>query len=251
MDNGKLGKFLAELRREKGLTQEKLAELIDCDNKTISKWETGVYTPPIQYLTKLSDLYDISIMEIMQCDRKKTTNKNEKEKNESIIRIVNSYNKTAKRNVFIKSIIVILLLITIFIISIYFMKKNEWHVIVIDDNDKNETYVVKGSIIYNNKKTLFNINEISYSSNTSGTEEELLIDEIEVSLYANEALVINKKLAFDTPISIEEAMNDIYFYESIEKHLDIKQEVKIIVEYMTSNQEKTDIIMLLNGESLK
>lgn len=42
MDQIKIGKFIATLRRQSGLTQEKLGEKIGVTNKTISRWENGV-----------------------------------------------------------------------------------------------------------------------------------------------------------------------------------------------------------------
>lgn len=42
MDTVKTGKFISELRREAGLTQEQLGERLGVTNKTVSRWETGV-----------------------------------------------------------------------------------------------------------------------------------------------------------------------------------------------------------------
>lgn len=42
MDSKKIGAFLAEQRKQKGLTQKELAEQLCVTNKTISKWECGV-----------------------------------------------------------------------------------------------------------------------------------------------------------------------------------------------------------------
>lgn len=60
-----VGTFLSELRREKGMTQEELGEKIGVTNKTISRWENGNYMPPIDALQTLSELYEISINEIL------------------------------------------------------------------------------------------------------------------------------------------------------------------------------------------
>ena len=69
MDTKKIGKFLKELRNENGMTQEQLGEKIDVSNKTISRWETGNYMPPVDCLNMLSDIYDISINEILAAKR--------------------------------------------------------------------------------------------------------------------------------------------------------------------------------------
>lgn len=69
MDMKKIGLFLAELRKEKGLTQEQLGEQLGVTNKTISRWENGNYMPPVEMLQELSDLYKISINELVSGER--------------------------------------------------------------------------------------------------------------------------------------------------------------------------------------
>ena len=65
----KIGSFLAELRKEKNLTQNELGEQIGVTNKTISRWENGNYLPPVEILQILSKLYDVSINEILNGER--------------------------------------------------------------------------------------------------------------------------------------------------------------------------------------
>ena len=65
MDTVKIGRFLAELRRENKLTQEQLAEKLGTSNKTISRWENGNYMPPVEMLCELSEFYGVSINEIL------------------------------------------------------------------------------------------------------------------------------------------------------------------------------------------
>ena len=48
MDQVKIGKFLAMLRKKENLTQEELGEKIGVTNKTISRWENGTYMPDIE-----------------------------------------------------------------------------------------------------------------------------------------------------------------------------------------------------------
>lgn len=69
MDTKKIGIFLKDLRNEKGMTQEQLGEKIGVSNKTISRWETGKYMPPVDCLNMLSDIYNISINEILGGER--------------------------------------------------------------------------------------------------------------------------------------------------------------------------------------
>ena len=69
MDTGKIGKFLKELRNEKNMTQEQLGEKLGVTNKTVSRWENGNYMPPVECLILLSDIYEISINEILSGER--------------------------------------------------------------------------------------------------------------------------------------------------------------------------------------
>ncbi len=69
MDMQKIGSFLAELRKEKNLTQDELGAQIGVTNKTISRWETGNYLPPVEMLQTLGDTYGVSINEILNGER--------------------------------------------------------------------------------------------------------------------------------------------------------------------------------------
>lgn len=69
MDMQKIGLFLAELRKEKNLTQDELGAQIGVTNKTISRWETGNYLPPVEMLQTLADTFGVSINEILNGER--------------------------------------------------------------------------------------------------------------------------------------------------------------------------------------
>ena len=73
MDQQKIGRFLRELRKEKHLTQEQLAEVLNVSGRTVSRWETGSNMPDISLLVELSDFYDVSIPEIIDGERKNKT----------------------------------------------------------------------------------------------------------------------------------------------------------------------------------
>ena len=69
MDQIKIGKFIAALRKEKGLTQEQLGEKLGVTNKTISRWENGNYTPDVEMLALLSKEFGVSINELISGER--------------------------------------------------------------------------------------------------------------------------------------------------------------------------------------
>lgn len=70
MNQVKIGSFLKELRKEKNLTQENLAEQLNVSNRTISRWETGSNMPDIGMLVEIAEFYDVSIPEIINGERK-------------------------------------------------------------------------------------------------------------------------------------------------------------------------------------
>jgi len=69
MDQVKIGKFIAQLRRENGMTQEALGENLGVTNKTISRWETGAYMPDIEMLQLIGQSFGVSINEILAGQR--------------------------------------------------------------------------------------------------------------------------------------------------------------------------------------
>lgn len=73
MDQRKVGGFLKVLRREKGLTQEQLAEHLRVSARTVSRWETGNNMPDLSLLVELADFYKVDIREIINGERKSET----------------------------------------------------------------------------------------------------------------------------------------------------------------------------------
>ncbi len=70
MDQKMIGQFIKELRKEKHITQEELAEKLNVSNRTVSRWETGTNMPDISILVELSEILDVSIPEIINAERK-------------------------------------------------------------------------------------------------------------------------------------------------------------------------------------
>ena len=69
MDQIKIGKFIAELRKSKNMTQQQLAEKIGVSSKTVSKWETGRGMPELSTLKPLSDELGITINELLNGEK--------------------------------------------------------------------------------------------------------------------------------------------------------------------------------------
>ncbi|NLJ70392.1 MAG: helix-turn-helix domain-containing protein [Clostridiaceae bacterium] len=70
MDLKKIGQLLKELRNEKGLSQEELAEIFHVSRRTVSRWETGRNLPDIVILLEIAEFYDLDLREILSGERK-------------------------------------------------------------------------------------------------------------------------------------------------------------------------------------
>lgn len=97
MDQMKIGNFLKELRKEKGITQAQLAETLNVSARTVSRWETGSNMPDISILVDIADYYDISIPDIINGERKSEIMNEEERK---IAKTMSDYATTEKEKIF-------------------------------------------------------------------------------------------------------------------------------------------------------
>lgn len=95
MDQQKIGTFLKELRRQKGLTQEQLAEKCNVTNRTVSRWENGNNMPDLDLLIELSDYYEVDLREILSGERK--SENMDQEMKETVLQAVDYTNTEAER----------------------------------------------------------------------------------------------------------------------------------------------------------
>lgn len=68
MDCQRVGALIADLRKEKAMTQKNLADLLHISDKTVSKWERGLGCPDISLLSQLSAVLAVDIEKILQGD---------------------------------------------------------------------------------------------------------------------------------------------------------------------------------------
>lgn len=100
MDQIKIGAFLKDLRKDKGITQEQLAEELGVSGRTISRWETGNNMPDISLLVEIAEFFDVSIPEIIRGERK---SERMKEEVKEVAETMSDYAKAEKENL-VKSI---------------------------------------------------------------------------------------------------------------------------------------------------
>ena len=66
MDLQRIGACLKQLRREKGLTQEQLAERFGVSGRTVSRWENGVHMPDIELILELAEFYEVDLRYLLK-----------------------------------------------------------------------------------------------------------------------------------------------------------------------------------------
>lgn len=95
MDQKKIGAFMKELRKEKRMTQEALAEHLNVSGRTVSRWETGFNMPDLDILIEMADFYQIEIRELLDGERKSETMNKEME--ETALKIADYSNAEKQR----------------------------------------------------------------------------------------------------------------------------------------------------------
>ena len=83
MNQAKIGKFIAECRKSKNLTQSLLAERLGITDKAVSKWERGLAMPDVSIMIELCDILEISVNELLKGE--KTCMNDEKQNDEQLL----------------------------------------------------------------------------------------------------------------------------------------------------------------------
>ncbi len=127
MDLQKIGTFLKELRKEKELTQEQLAETLNVSRRTVSRWETGSNMPDLDLLVEMADLYQVDLRELLNGERKKEPM--DKELKETVLQVAeysNAEKQRAATTTRVYFVIGILSLIANAIINMMDMEETFW-----------------------------------------------------------------------------------------------------------------------------
>ena len=70
MDQTKIGRLIAQARRERGMTQQALAERLGVSNRTVSKWECGAGLPELMNLLPLCEALGLTADELLRGERR-------------------------------------------------------------------------------------------------------------------------------------------------------------------------------------
>ncbi len=112
MDQVKIGKFIAECRKQNNLTQMQLAEKLSITDRAVSKWETGKAMPDSSIMLQLCEILGITVNDLL-CGERVTMENNNKETDRIILEMVKQKEEADKRLLYIE-ILVGALCITVF-----------------------------------------------------------------------------------------------------------------------------------------
>ena len=133
MNQIKIGKFIAERRKNAGLTQMQLAEKLNITDRAISKWETGNAMPDSSIMLELCDILGISVNELLSGEKINMENNNEK--NEQLLidmaKELEKKNKTIWNAMWTIMIVSIIGLIGGLMIVAFFVPEGPWMLVAI------------------------------------------------------------------------------------------------------------------------
>lgn len=133
MNQVKVGKFIAELRKEKGLTQDEVAKKLGITCQSVSKWENGINSPDVILLLDLCEILDISVDELLTGERK--SGKRESSKTNALVKKRNDVSNYSRFCVFSLSILAVTLIFAfgIFLINDMYNRNEKYKSIDKDD----------------------------------------------------------------------------------------------------------------------
>lgn len=130
MEQKKIGAFILELRKEKNMTQQELADKIGVTDRAISKWENGRGMPDLSLIKPLCDELGITINELLSGERLNKENYQERLE-ENFINTINYRDKKIKSSTYILKLTILSILvlfaivITLFCTDVNRMKNNQ------------------------------------------------------------------------------------------------------------------------------
>ncbi len=161
MDYEKIANFIQSNRRKMGLTQEELADLIPIGRGAVSKWERAITIPDPLVLLKLSEIFNVSINEILLGE--KINNHNKEELNKITLSLFNSINNSKKR---IKILLISILIILFLFFSYYFFNSYK-QVKIYTINTNNDYFKIEDALfIYTRNKSYFKIGKLHINNNS-------------------------------------------------------------------------------------
>lgn len=127
MDQIKIGRFISEKRKEKGLTQMQLAERLNVTDRAVSKWETGRSMPDSSIMLDLCNTLSITVNDLLHGEVVTVDNYN-KDMEKKLIEIIKEKEESDKRLLMVEVVVGILSILVLLIPIIIgaYVEIEEW-----------------------------------------------------------------------------------------------------------------------------
>ena len=241
MDRTAFGNFLADLRNEKGYTQEQLSVLLNVNYKTISKWECGNSLPDLETMVQISEIFEVSLYELSIYKRINNPLVSKKD----IEKIINKDSLT--KFIFLKLIAIIIiaaLLIFITYTCIYTINNyNQMQVYELVSEDKNLD--IEGILVKTHDKYYLSINHINFYNN----DNSFIYDktkQLEYTILSNNKIVKKMMKDFDNDVTIKEALSIIRLYLNNQNYPNDIEYFNIIIDYRNQNNVRVSKTFKIN-----
>ena len=234
MDLNKVGTFIANLRKEKNLTQAELGELLGVNDKTVSRWETGKNAPDISMLNDLSEKLDISVKELLNGERNL-----EKDIN---IEALKYYNNRGKKRILISSIISILVILLISILFFSINKYNQYKLFKVYSD--NNSLSLDGIVVLNPHRNIIVLKNIVYYDYNEGTIDEISSKSYCVRLLSNDKVIKEQGYSFEKEMSLRSFLDTYTMYvdESLKNSEDSIKLDNLILEIEYQKYDKIQTV---------
>lgn len=228
----KLGRNIAEIRKKRGYTQKSFGEILDVNEKTISKWERGITAPDVTLLTSIADVLNVTVDELLRGEKldneeKVIENDNvfnveEEEKSPEVnensdpsdvwlekrylggegisICVVDLYTGNARRRILASISIIIAIIILSF--SIFSITKNHYEWKKIDIYGKYDLFEVSGYIFKSNDEFKIIIDDIGYFDKLSNFGIESNSKYVKLTLFSDKKIVYSNEIKLEASIPV-------------------------------------------------
>jgi len=240
-----IGDFIAELRKEKKMTQKDLGEILNVDAKKISKWEKNIIFPDAMLLNDIAEALGVSTKELLQ-GKRDSTSTSDMNVEESKIEIdkdiadnINGYVKHEKRKIIIavSLIVSLILIITIIITTTILSSRSYYENKIYVARGENEDFRIEAKMIKSesNQNNILIINNMEYISDNVGTADEPLITNLTLSVVIDGETKYSNSQDFNTETPLQIAMTGKMLY--FENFVISGEKIELMIDFKNQNEE--------------
>lgn len=250
MDQEKVGKFIAKMRKSNKLTQDDIARRFGVTSQSVSKWERGVNSPDISTLTELAEILGVGVDEILRGERNQSVKNVNETINDAIVEGVKFYEKKSKKK-YVTLIIGISILFIVVLLCFfgvyYFSNYNQVRIYSMVVND--EALSLKGRLIINPHNKIITINKIKFSDVNVGTKDEIKAKDIMIELKVDDKLLLRygdlDKVSLNNELSslndliskVDIDESDFISADYFDSFINNIEDMKVTVQYLDKNDD--------------